>query len=66
MKIKQTVTVEVIFSATNADKLVLTIPEISGLSSTAPKYIMPMTVVRQSIYPINASNRVGYAPILII
>ena len=56
-KIKPTVTVTVNFTTTKAGRLLLTKLAMSGLSSTVPKYSVPITVVKQSIEPIKINNR---------
>jgi hypothetical protein len=49
--IKATISTAVSFIAMNSAKLVLTRFDMKGLSSIAPKYAIPITVVRQSIDP---------------
>jgi hypothetical protein len=49
------------FTAVNAGKLVLTMSARNGLPSIAPKYMIPMMVVNQSMEPIRTSDRLGTA-----
>jgi hypothetical protein len=42
-------------------RLVLVKPAMNGLLSTAPKYVMPMMVVNQSIVPIRTKAKLGTA-----
>jgi hypothetical protein len=48
-----------IFRTKNAKMLELTIPDINGLSSEAPKYITPIIVVKQSIEPNRIIKKLG-------
>lgn len=48
-----------IFTTINAAMFELTIPDMKGFSSTAPKYSTPMTVVKQSMEPIKTRIKLG-------
>ena len=48
-----------IFSAKNATMFVLTMPVMKGFNSAAPKYVTPITVVKQSIEPNKIMKRLG-------
>jgi len=54
------------FITVNTGKLVWVISARNGLLSTAPKYIIPIMVVNQSMEPIRMSDRLGTALIFSI
>lgn len=64
IKIKPTATVTVNFKITNAEMSELTKPAKIGLSSRAPKYRAPITVVKQSIVPKKIRNKLGTVCVL--
>ena len=59
MKVNPAATVTVNFMIMKAGKFVLTKPASKGLSSTDPKYSVPITVVKQSIAPMKIRSKLG-------
>ena len=59
MKVEPIKNVAAIFTTKNATMLELTMPVIKGFNSTAPKYITPMAVVKQSTDPKRTRKKLG-------
>jgi curved DNA-binding protein CbpA len=58
-KISPTETVTANLRRTNAGRFVLTKLEINGLSSCVPKYMVPTTVVKQSMEPMKINSELA-------